>query len=410
MAGKPNNGPGASTSKKMIVLFFLISLVMFGALFGYIGIRLWPTLISFHIGKNLFISILALFSLLPLLPIILQLAGFENRWIDALSWMGFGILGFASLVMTLMLARDLISSTVWIGTKVAGLFKSPEAVFNASRRVFMLNITNIGIIGLAGLGTIAGLINVIRRPKVIPVKIPITNLPEEFTRLKIVQFSDLHIGSTIKRSFIEKVSEQVNALNPDIVFFTGDAADGTVEYLRHDVEPLKNIKAPLGKYFVTGNHEYYSGVKPWTIELERLGYEVLTNSHKLISYQDRTLLLVGVPDPEAVRMDPENAPNLATALADAPEHDFSILLAHQPVAITAAAQHNIDLQLSGHTHGGQYIPWNYVVDIVQPYTAGLHKHGPTWIYVNRGTGYWGPPIRIGVPSEISEIRLVSSDK
>jgi predicted MPP superfamily phosphohydrolase len=233
-------------------------------------------------------------------------------------------------------------------------------------------------------------------------------VPQELEELKIVQISDLHIGSTIKRSYVDKVVAQVNDLNPDIVFFTGDAVDGSVDYLQHDAEPLSKIEAPLGKYFVTGNHEYYSGVKMWTTEMERLGYTVLTNDHKLISYQDVNILLVGIPDHEALRMDPENAPDLATALAGAPQHDYSILLAHQPVAIKAAAEYKINLQFSGHTHGGQYVPWNYVVDLVQPYTAGLHKHGPTWIYVNRGTGYWGPPVRIGVPSEITVIRLIAS--
>ena len=380
---------------------------MFGALFGYIGIRLWPTLITLNIGKHVFISSLIFCSLLPLIPIILQVIGFENRWIDILAWIGFSVLGLASLILVLMLVRDLLGFVLWLGIKITGLIGTEKSV-DTGRRAFMLNITNIGIIGLAGLGTIGGLINVIRKPKVVSVRIPFINLQEELGSLKIVQISDLHIGSTIKRAFIVKVVAQVNALKPDLVFFTGDVADGSVEYLQHDAEPLKNIIAPFGKYFVTGNHEYYSGVKPWTAEMGRLGYEVLTNCNKLISYKNIRLLLIGIPDPEAVRFDPQNSPNIATALTNAPEHDFSILLAHQPTAIKAAAQHNIDLQLSGHTHGGQYVPWNYVVDLVQPYTAGLHKHGPTWIYVNRGTGFWGPPIRIGVPSEITTIKLVSS--
>jgi hypothetical protein len=400
----------AENSRMMVAFFILVSLVIFGFMYGYIGLRLWPTLQPAGSWKVLYISLLIVFTFLPVLALLLQIGGQECLTVDIIAGIGYFIMGFGSLVLVLFLVRDLGWLAVTGLGKVVDLLSqgSNPVKMDPARRSFILNLTNYGLVGLAGLGTIRGVVGILNRPKLFTVSIPVENLPRELESMRIVQISDFHAGPTVKRKFVETVVKDVQQLKPDLLVFTGDLVDGTVNYLAHDVEPLADLNPPFGKFFVTGNHEYYSGIAAWTKEIERLGFTVLTNSHQVVSYQNRDLLLVGITDPEARRMDPHNAPDLEKALNNAPEHDVSILLAHQPSAIHDAAAQNMDVQLSGHTHGGQYWPWNVVVEWVQPYSKGLHKHGPTWIYVNRGTGYWGPPLRISVPSEITLIKLISA--
>ncbi len=183
---------------------------------------------------------------------------------------------------------------------------------------------------------------------------------------------------------------------------TGDLVDGTVPDLAGDVEPLRRLASRHGAYFVTGNHEYYSGVGPWLIELERIGLRVLQNQHVVIERGGAKLVLAGVPDYNAAHFDRSHRSDPAAALAGAaPDAAVKILLAHQPRSAAAAARAGFDLQLSGHTHGGQFMPWNLFVRLQQPFTAGLHRVGGMQVYVSRGTGYWGPPKRIGAPSEIT---------
>ena len=400
----------AENSRMMIAFFILVSLVIFGLMYGYIGFRLWPTLQPEGLWKVLYFSLLIVFTCLPILALLLQIGGQECRAVDIIAGIGFFIMGFGSLVLVLFLARDLAWLAISGFGKVVDLFSQGNnpVKMDPARRSFIINLTNYSLVGLAGLGTLRGVIGILHRPTIFTVSIPVKNLPSELESMRIVQISDIHAGPTVKRKFVETVVTEVKKLKPDLVLFTGDAVDGTVDYLARDIEPLSDLKPPYGKFFVTGNHEYYSGVTAWTKEIERLGFTVLTNSHQVVRYKDTDLLLVGITDPEARRMDPPNAPDLEKALENAPEHDIKILLAHQPSAIYSAAEQNIDVQLSGHTHGGQYWPWNVVVEWIQPYSKGLHKHGPTWIYVNRGTGYWGPPLRIGVPSEITLIKLVQA--
>lgn len=194
-----------------------------------------------------------------------------------------------------------------------------------------------------------------------------------------------------------------------MVALTGDLVDGSVERLGRHALPLSGLKARDGVFAVTGNHEYYVGARPWVDELRRLGITVLLNEHRVIRRDGKTLLVAGVTDFGALKFDAEHASDPAAALRDAPEDaSVRVLLAHQPRSIFAAAPLGYDLQLSGHTHGGQFWPWNHFVPLQQPFVAGLHKHRDTQIYISRGTGYWGPPLRMGAPSEITRIVLRSS--
>jgi predicted MPP superfamily phosphohydrolase len=183
--------------------------------------------------------------------------------------------------------------------------------------------------------------------------------------------------------------------------------DGSVAELRGHVAPLAGLLSRHGTFFVTGNHEYYSGALPWMAELRSLGVSVLMNEHVVLERGGASMVLAGVADYGAHHYDPSHRSDPVAALLGAPaDAALRVLLAHQPRSAAAAEQAGFDLQLSGHTHGGQFLPWNFLVRLQQPFTAGLHRLGGLWVYVSRGTGYWGPPKRLGAPSEITHLKLV----
>lgn len=265
----------------------------------------------------------------------------------------------------------------------------------------------VAVPALAAFVTVAGFVNARRRARIRRIDVPIAGLPEALHGFSIAQISDLHVGATIKRDYVERIVDAVNALDADMVAITGDLVDGSVSDLAQHTKPLSRLSARHGTFFVTGNHEYYSGAGAWMTELRRLGMQVLTNEHVVLRHQGAALLVAGVTDLQAVFFDPAQRSDPEAAIAGAPpDARVKLLLAHQPKSAFAAAQAGFDLQLSGHTHGGQFFPWNYVVRLFHPYTTGLHRLGPLWIYVSRGTGYWGPPKRLGAPSEITYLRLV----
>ncbi len=237
------------------------------------------------------------------------------------------------------------------------------------------------------------------------VDVPITGLPSDLEGFRIAQLSDLHVGPTLKRDFVERVVDTTNGLQPDLIALTGDVADGFPPAMRDEVAPLAGLEAPHGKYFVTGNHEYYWDAAGWVRELEGLGFSALINGHQVIRRGTGRIVLAGVTDLSSGGL-PGHASDPAAAVAGAPESDVRVLLAHQPKSAFAARAAGYDLQLSGHTHGGQYFPFNLLVRLFQPFVAGLHRLEAMWLYVSRGTGYWGPPLRLGAPAEITLIQLV----
>ncbi len=246
-----------------------------------------------------------------------------------------------------------------------------------------------------------------RRPRIVSVDIPVARLPRSLHGFSITQISDVHVGPTIRRDFVERLVGRVNALSADLIAVTGDLVDGSVQQLAAHTAPLSKLSARHGVYFVTGNHEYYSGEAAWTREIRRLGLTVLKNQHVVLNHEGASLVLAGVNDISAHHYDPGQRSDPAAALEGAPlDAGAKILLAHQPGSAQAAANAGYDVQISGHTHGGQFWPWNLFVRFFQPFTAGLHRVKNLWVYVSRGTGYWGPPNRFGVPAEITRIRLI----
>jgi len=266
--------------------------------------------------------------------------------------------------------------------------------------------TAIGVLLVAALMTLVGFVNARRVARIVHVDIPLAGLPASLAGFTIVQLSDIHVGPTIKRDYVAAIVRHANHLGADVIAITGDVVDGGVAQLAPHTAPLAGLKARHGVFVVTGNHEYYSGAPAWIAEFRRLGLRVLMNEHAVIEHDGARLVLAGVTDYSAHTFDPAQRSDPRAALLGSPDGIPRILLAHQPRSAHAAEAAGFDLQLSGHTHGGQFWPWNLFVILQQPFTAGLHRLGRLAVYTSRGTGYWGPPKRFGAPSEISVLRLV----
>jgi predicted MPP superfamily phosphohydrolase len=358
-------------------------------LHAYIGVRLLRDLELGVGGISLAVTLLAMSALF--IPTSMMMRALPRATADRIAWIGFVFMGAFSSFFVVTLLRDLALLVVMPFTNDIGRIRWLSALI---------------AVGVAGTMTCVGYFNARRRAKVVERDVPIANLPSALEGFSIVQITDVHVGSTIKRGYVQAIVDAVNALDADAIAVTGDIVDGSVRDLAPHVEPLAQLRARHGAYLVTGNHEYYSGEPQWTREFRRLGLNVLLNEHVTVRRGDATLVLAGVTDYSAHHFNPAQRSDPAKALAGAPQADAKVLLAHQPRTAPAAAEAGFDLQLSGHTHGGQFWPWNHFVRFQQPFTAGLHRLNKLWIYISRGTGYWGPPKRFGAPSEITRIRLV----
>jgi predicted MPP superfamily phosphohydrolase len=335
--------------------------------------------------------------------ILIPFAVFARRikrqpFADWLTWAGLLAAGSFSSLLVLTIMRDV---GLLIGAALNGLFR-----FGDSLQLFQ-TYSAVAVPVLAALFTLLGFINARQLAKVRSVDVPIADLPAALHGFTIAQISDLHIGPTIKRDYVDAIVDAVNDLDADMIAVTGDLVDGSVRQLSHHTQPMSRLSARHGAYFVTGNHEYYSGASAWIVELRRLGMRVLLNEHVVLEHDGADVVVAGVTDYSAHHYDAEHRSDPEAAIAGAPaDAAVRVLLAHQPRSALAAAPAGFDLQLSGHTHGGQFLPWNFFVRLQQPFTAGLHRLGALWVYTSRGTGYWGPPKRLGAPSEITHLRLV----
>lgn len=370
---------------------FIVVLSLLVLLLVYIGMRLLPALGLGMSGNLLAVVMLGLLG--SLVPVGLMSASLRRRrWSDLVAWLGLLSMGLFSSLLVTTLLRDL-----------ALLALLP---FGALRPA-LVHGSALGVPLVAFAVTVIGYVNARRVARVVKVDVPIRDLPPALHGYAIAQISDIHVGPTIKRPYLDAIVDKVNGLGADAIAVTGDLVDGSVQRLAMHTEPLARLRADHGVFFVTGNHEYYSGALEWIAEVRRLGLTVLLNEHVVRRRGDATVMIAGVADYTAHHFHPEHKSDPQRAAAGAPPGvAVRVLLAHQPRSAPGAAAAGFDLQLSGHTHGGQFFPWNLFVPLQQPFVAGLDRVREMWVYTSRGTGYWGPPKRFGAPSEITLVRLV----
>jgi predicted MPP superfamily phosphohydrolase len=375
------------------VFFIAVFLGIDFAVHWYIWIRLfrdpsWPTWVRIAGG-----------TILALLAVALPLGMILWRALpsDSLGWFTTALFVWMGSAFYLLLA-------MW-GVDIARLIAG-TLVEDPERRKMLLDGA-VKVAGVAAIGaSAAALRSGLGEVEVKEVQVELERMPKELSGMTIVQLTDVHVGQRmIDTKFIQRIVERVNEQKADAVVITGDLVDGSVDKLGDTVALLAKIDARFGVYFVTGNHEYYSGARDWIAFLKKHGIKTLQNEHARLGDQV-SIDLAGINDVSAARMTKVKDLGLASATANRDPDRELILLAHQPKAITEAAKYGVGLQISGHTHGGQIQPFGAIVSLTQPYMAGLYDHDEkTKIYVSRGTGFWGPPMRLFAPAEITKIVL-----
>lgn len=322
------------------------------------------------------------------------------------AWPGYLWFGLAAYLMLALLVLE----PVRLVLRVRARRRAPEPDARAApsaevnRRLFLARAgaaaAGAASVGLVGFGAATAL----GPPRVLTVPVGLRRLDPAFTGFRIAVVSDIHLGPLAGRAHTERIVRMINEAEPDLVAIVGDVVDGTVAELGAAAEPLRDLSAREGTFFVTGNHEYFvDDPFSWIREMERLGVQPLRNESTAIRRGGAAFDLAGVND--IAGRSHGDAPNFDRALASLDRTGPTVLLAHQPVLVAEAAARGVDLQLSGHTHGGQMWPFHYVVEAVQPSLAGLSTVDDTQLYVSRGAGFWGPPVRIGAPPDITVLSL-----
>lgn len=301
------------------------------------------------------------------------------------AWVAYGQFGAAIILFDVVLVREILAAvSSWLnGPAVSAIWCLPVTAVLSAWALFCAQ----------------------RRPPIRHIEIPLDGLPADLDGFCIMQLSDLHVGPTIRAPFVRRVVSSAQEAKPDLLVFTGDLTDGTVQDLADQVAPMRDLSAPYGFFACTGNHDYYNDPHHWPPAFAGLGMQLLNNEHVVIPVGNATLVVGGVPDPaggDTLADDSRLTPDPAKAFANAPA-GVRLLLAHQP-AIGVQA-HDVALTLSGHTHGGQLPPWPLIVRLQQPFVKGLKRLGDGWLYISSGCGYWGPPMRLGAPSEIACLTL-----
>ena len=335
--------------------FSLKVLPVLGGLHAYIGWRLLPALPIGTLGTAIGVMVLTLSTLLIPLGLFARFFISRPALADRITWAGSLAMGLFSSVLVLTVLRDLLRL----------LLESPS----------LSTPTALAVPVAAFLLTLIGFINARRVARVVRIDIPLAELPTPLVGFTIAQISDIHVGATIKGDYVAAIVDRVNSLGADLIAITGDVVDGSVGHLSPHTAPLAKLVARHGAYVVTGNHEYYSGALAWMEEFKRLGLHGLMNEHVVIEHDGARLIVAGVTDYSAHAFDLAQRSDPRAALAGSPEGIPRLLLAHQPRSAAAAEAAGFALQLSGHTHGGQFWPWNLLVSLQQPFTAGLHRLG-----------------------------------
>lgn len=383
----------------MSIFFILATLVLLG-MNAYIGWRLIPTS---ELARRWRVAAWSGVTILAAGTPILFLVGRSrseplHEIASSVGWIFFGI---TIVLLPAVVFRDIVGAGCIFAGRLRGRRVDP------ARRLFLARSLNIGTLTVTGSALGLGVAGAMRRAEVKRISIPIEDLPDAFVGYTIAQLSDTHVSATVRRPEMETLVGLVNSLGADLIAFTGDLVDGYVEHRREDVAPIARLSAPDGVYFVSGNHEYYWDLHGWLGEVRRHGLIVLENEHRVIRRDGHSLIVAGVPDISVNGTRFPGVSDPASAIKGAPrEAAAKILLAHQPRSCFAAEKAGFDLQLCGHTHGGQIFPWTVLIHLVQPFVRGLGKLNDMHVYVNPGSIYWGPPLRLGSPAEVTLLTLV----
>jgi predicted MPP superfamily phosphohydrolase len=386
------------TRAAQLATFIGIALGLLGAIHFYVWLRLVADPVPPPVVRRLLTgAFVALYLAIPATFYVSRARGVGARRLLAMP--GYVWMGIVFILFMLLASVDVVRLLGAAWQRVAG----EAAPGDPSRRLAIARFFAGAVAFVGGGATFAALRSALGPVQVTEVRVRLDRLPKQLDGTTIVQISDVHVGPTIGRAFVERIVEQVNALAPDLVAITGDLVDGSVTELADQVAPIAELKSRYGTFFVTGNHEFYSGREAWCRKLTALGIRVLRNERVSIGVGSASFDLAGVEDHDAVRFGVPSDVGKAVEGRD-PNREL-VLLAHQPRSAFAADRHGVGLQLSGHTHGGQIWPWRYLVYLQQPVVAGLSRIGRTLVYVSRGTGYWGPPMRLHAPAEITRIVL-----
>ncbi|MBK9516305.1 MAG: metallophosphoesterase [Anaeromyxobacter sp.] len=395
------------------LLFFAVALAVLGGMHGYLWLRLVRDTGLPEPWRRLATWALVLAALLvPAGMFAARLAGQHISRVLPLAafvWMGLSFLIFAAL-----LVADAGRLLAWGATQLGDWVRNaPDAPPDPARRQLLARAVAGGALVAAGAAGAASLRSAAGPAVIEEVPVRLARLPRALSGFTLAQVTDLHVGPTIREREVRRVVEQVNGLRPDAVVITGDLVDGSTRELGPIVAELGRLSARHGVYFVTGNHEYYSGVEAWADFLAGLGVRVLRNQRVALgdgAPGGATFDLAGVNDWSAGPAGTPHGMDLPRALAGRDPERSLVLLAHQPRGVDEAVRQGVELQVSGHTHGGQLFPWNFAVRAAFPYVKGLYRAQGApegQVYVSRGTGYWGPPMRLGSPPEITRLVLTS---
>lgn len=383
---------------QMLLFFSIVFLVWFSG-HAFVAWRLVASLPRGPLAVAVALVLLGCAIAFPLVLWVSRQAPSEGglALLRALTWTYFGLF---SVLFVLLIARDAA-----IGAAVTAVRLATGTPVDLERRQFLQSAGALMALAFTAATGVIGWRGATRIAPVVRVDVPIPGLDPRLDGFRIAQITDIHIGQPLTRAELAAIVERTNGIGADLIAVTGDLVDGRVDVFARDTDPIADLRAPHGVYFVTGNHEYYSGVKAWEAEIRARGLRVLTNEHVVVEVGGAALVVAGVTDYTAGQFIAEDASDPAKAFAGAPSEAFHLLLAHQPKSVVAAAATPAQLQLSGHTHGGQYWPFSWFIDAFHPVTSGLSSYEGVQIYVSRGTGVWGPRLRAGAPNEITELTL-----
>src|SRR5262249_6030332 len=379
--------------RRLLHPFVLVVSAILLSGYTYIALRLTST----APGR---IALAAPFVMVWILPVVYWFGdrdrrGRRHEWVQTLSFL---CMGWLSFLFVLTVGRDVLL----LATAALPPLATVHTLLDEAGAAWV----PVGALAAIGVGVLAAL----GGPYVRRVDIPVEGLAPDLDGLRIVQISDLHVGPTMRLAVVQRVVDMTKELEPDLIALTGDIVDGSVPRLAAHVAPLEALASGDRAFFVLGNHDYYSGAAPWTAHFERMGFRILRNAYVSIQRGAARLVIGGVIDFAARMSDPDARPRPDLASDGDARPAFRLLLAHNPKIAPLAEQAGFDLQLSGHTHGGQFFPWTFVVRRVhRPHAAGLSRRGRLWVYVSAGTGTWGPPVRLGTKPELTLLRLVAAN-